>query len=532
MYMIILAFTCALFWLLVIWRFNHWKRKGVPQLDVWTALVNNFKGILQYVSVADNVTQIHCAFPETRYTGAYQFLSPILFIRDPELIKQIMIKDFEHFVDHRQIMTEECEPLWGKNLLSLKGDKWKFMRATLSPSFTSSKMKAMFEFMSECAYNFVRHFEGESKTITVELKDFFTRYTNDVIASAAFGLSCNSVKERDNEFYEMVKEATNLTGFLTNLKFLSVMISPTLSKILGVHLFDNKITTFFRRLVKENIESREKSGIVRMDMIHLLMEARKGELKHDEEFEHKSESFTVVQEHQKNKTQYDSKLLTDDDLTAQALIFLLAGFDTVSALICFASYELAIDPIIQNKLQDEIDTTLQECKGRVTYDALMKMEYMDMVVSETYCCCLGWPATGVTDRVCVKPYTIEPVKEGEKPVHIKKGELIWVPIYAIHRDENLYPEPERFNPERFSHENKSSIRSYTYLPFGLGPRACIGNRFALLEAKTLLFYVLSKFDIVVVDKSVIPLKISPKQFTLTAEHGFWFGFKPRVANVK
>ncbi|KAK4874175.1 hypothetical protein RN001_013535 [Aquatica leii] len=464
------------------------------------------------------------AFPNSRYTGIYNFFVPVLLIKDPELVKQIMVKNFEHFVDHRQVIPEECEPLWGKNLFSLKGDRWRSMRTTLSPSFTSSKMKGMFEFMSECATNFVRHFESESKTITVELKDVFTRYTNDVIASVAFGLSCDSLKERDNEFYRMGKLATNLTGFWFNIAILSFMISPTLSKILGVSFFDKKVTKFFRRLVKENIESREKNRIVRADMIHLLMEARKGKLKHDENDEHESEGFAVVQEHHSHKNKLDNEFLTDDDLTAQALVFFFAGFESVSNLMCFTSYELAIDPIIQKKLQDEIDITLEECKGRVTYDALMKMEYMDMVVSEGL---RKWPAAVATDRVCVKPYTIEPVKAGEKPLHIKKGEYVWVSMYAMHRDENLYPEPERFNPERFSHENKSSILPYTYLPFGLGPRACIGNRFALLETKILLFHLLSKFDIVVVEKSVVPLKLSRKQFNPAAEGGFWFGLKPR-----
>ncbi|RZC39785.1 p450 domain containing protein [Asbolus verrucosus] len=102
-----------------------------------------------------------------------------------------------------------------------------------------------------------------------------------------------------------------------------------------------------------------------------------------------------------------------------------------------------------------------------------------------------------------------------------------MPTYAIHRDSQYFPDPERFNPERFSEENKGNIRPYTYLPFGSGPRNCIGSRFALLETKVLFFHILSHFEIIPIEKTQIPLQLNRKSFNMTAEGGFWFGFKRR-----
>ncbi|KAF2890585.1 hypothetical protein ILUMI_15588 [Ignelater luminosus] len=116
---------------------------------------------------------------------------------------------------------------------------------------------------------------------------------------------------------------------------------------------------------------------------------------------------------------------------------------------------------------------------------------------------------------------------GEKPVHLEKGDVLWLPIYGLHRDKQFYPNPDRFDPERFSDENKGSIYPYSYIPFGSGPRSCIGNRFALLETKTVLFCILSKFEITVVEKSPVPLKLARDQINLLAEGGFWFGLEPR-----
>jgi cytochrome P450 family 9 len=139
-----------------------------------------------------------------------------------------------------------------------------------------------------------------------------------------------------------------------------------------------------------------------------------------------------------------------------------------------------------------------------------------------------WPPAIAVDRVCTKPYTIEPKTPDEKPVHLENNSLIWLPIMGLHRDPQYWPDPDRFDPERFSEENKANINSYAFLPFGSGPRNCMGSRFALLETKTLFFYILSRFEIVPVEKTQIPLQLSRKTFNVTAEKGFWLGFKRRV----
>lgn len=130
------------------------------------------------------------------------------------------------------------------------------------------------------------------------------------------------------------------------------------------------------------------------------------------------------------------------------------------------------------------------------------------------------------DRVCTKPYTIQPKYKDEQPVPFKMNDLFILPIFAFHRDPKYFPEPEKFNPERFSDENKDKIIPYTYIPFGSGPRNCLGSRFAILEAKAVLYHLLSNFQIVPVEKTSIPLKLKKSSLTLLAENGLWLGLKP------
>jgi len=397
------------------------------------------------------------------------------------------------------------------------------MRAYLSPSFTSSKMRTMFTLMEQCTKQFIDYFKNQPGTASVELKDAFTRFTNDVIGTTAFGVTCDSLKDKNNQFYLMGKDVTNFSGLRT-LKFFGHTFSPLLMKLLGVKIISNENATFFRGLIKETIRVREEKQIIRPDMVHLLMEARKGGVKHDNQNVIDT-GFAVAEESEIGKTQKKQKPeITDDDITAQALIFFLAGFETASTLMCYTAYELAVNPDVQETLREEVDRVAAECKGKITYEALLGMKYLDNVVSEA----LRLHSPGIfTDRLSVRPYTIQPEKPGEKALHLNAGSSVWIPLHAIHRDAKYYPNPEKFVPERFSDENKHNIKPYTYLPFGIGPRNCIGSRFALLENKLIIVNLLQNFKIVPVEKTSIPLKLSTSNPHPLPEGGFWLGIKSR-----
>ncbi|XP_063916065.1 cytochrome P450 9e2-like [Zophobas morio] len=505
---------------------KYWIEKGVKQGSPKFIFGDGWEQMIQRQSFSEMVEMVYKMCPNTRYSGIYQFFQPTLVLKDPDLIKQITVKDFDHFVDHLRFVSEDSDPLWSNNLFALNGKRWREIRATLSPAFTSSKMKFIFSLISQSGEQFVNYFLKKNEdVITVEMKDVFTRFASDVIANTAFGVQCDSLIDRENEFFLMGKEATDFRSFWKNIKFFLYFIAPKLSELFKVRFFSEEISNFFTSLVKTNIQSREKHGIVRPDMIHLLLEARKKGLKHDESPSIQDTSFAAVEEHDFTKNAKKTECeITDQDIASQALVFFFAGFDTVSSLMSLMAYELAVNPDVQEKLVKEVDGTFETCGGKITYECLLGMKYMDMVVSE---CLRKWPNTAATDRICTKPYTIEAKYPDERPLHLEKNIRVWIPIFAIHRDPKYYPEPERFDPERFSDENKANVKPYTYLPFGTGPRNCIGSRFALLETKILFFYVLSHFRIVPVQKTPIPLVLCKKQFNLNAKNGYWLGLKRR-----
>ena len=156
-------------------------------------------------------------------------------LRDPELIKQITVKDFEHFLDHVGFIDPEVDPLFGKNLFALRGMQWREMRSTLSPTFTSSKMKYMFSLMSQNGEHFVKHFlQKNEDVIEVEMRDIASRFANDVIANTVFGFECDSLKETNNEFYTMGKLATDFTNLRTVLVFMGNVLLPKILKVRSI----------------------------------------------------------------------------------------------------------------------------------------------------------------------------------------------------------------------------------------------------------------------------------------------------------
>ncbi|KAG5895433.1 hypothetical protein JTB14_037592 [Gonioctena quinquepunctata] len=240
------AALAALFYYFCVKPMYYWRNHGVAQTDPVWLFGENLGTILRKESFFDMIIRCYNQFPEAGYSGIYQFTQPQLMIRDPELLKQVTVKDFEHFTDHRSFIPEDVDPLWGKNLFALRGKRWRDMRPILSPSFTSSKMRSMFVLISDCAENFVQHFlKQDQDCIEMEMKDTFTRFTNDVIATTAFGVKVDSMAKPDNDFYVMGREATDFTGILKSLKFFGYLVIPRIFKILKVSFSSKAVNAFF-----------------------------------------------------------------------------------------------------------------------------------------------------------------------------------------------------------------------------------------------------------------------------------------------
>ncbi|XP_063825174.1 probable cytochrome P450 9f2 isoform X2 [Ostrinia nubilalis] len=504
-----------------------WKQKKVHDFlrerDVkfvpgYPLFGNTYGSLMDKKHIVDELIEAYNKFPEERYVGFLEGSNPVIIIRDPEIIKNITVKNFEHFMNHKEFFPSN-EDIFGKSVFVMKGEVWRDMRATLSPAFTGSKMRLMVPAMIKVSNNVVNYLK-ETEGEIVDVDDLMRRYANDVIAAAGYGLEVNSFVDKTNEFYNIGQTLFQFDLKQKLILFL-FMHCPSLTEKLNMTLFPPKTVNFFRHIVTKTMEDREKNKIERPDMIQLLMEANKGTLKPTQTHEENDVGFAAVEE--VLKTEGDVRKWSLDDLVGQVFIFFTAGFETSASTLVMCIHELALNPKAQDKLHEEVLQFSQTKK--LTYENIPAMKYLDCVLNETL---RKWSAAIFMDRTCVKHYELPPPREGGKPYLLKPGDVVYNMVNAIHMDPKYFPEPEAFIPERFSDENKHNIEPFTFMPFGMGPRACIASRFALLELKVLMYFLVLNFKFLKCEKTMDPIRLINKGFLIQAAEGTFIKFESRM----
>jgi cytochrome P450 len=175
----------------------------------------------------------------------------------------------------------------------------------------------------------------------------------------------------------------------------------------------------------------------------------------------------------------------------------VAGYETTATTLTFCSYELALNPHIQERLYEEVEGAV-DSDGEIGYEVLAKLPLLDAVLSETL---RLYPPVLRLERKAQKDY-----KLGNTGITLYAGQDIEIPVYGIHHSEEFYPNANKFDPDRFMPDNRHNLIPYTYLPFGTGPRNCIGMRFALMEAKLGLAHIVRRYRFVRSKQTAVPLE--------------------------
>ncbi|KAI5747207.1 hypothetical protein M8J77_012306 [Diaphorina citri] len=448
--------------------YSHWKTLDISYLEPSFPFGNAYPNLVQGRPRHQFTQDLYKEFKSRKqpYGGYYVLNIPELIIVDPALLKNILISDFNTFPDRGFHNFElEKEPIV-RHLFNLEGHYWKGLRQKLTPTFSSGKLKFMFETMKACSEDLTVYLERNLReTYSVDVKILCECYTLDVIGSCAFGLKVNCLQDPGSEFRKASLRLFRSSFGLT-LKRALLRAAPHLSKFLNIRQVSPELTKYFTDLVQQNIEHREKNNIERADFLNLLLELKK-----------KQEEQGLTE---------DKVAITLDCIVAQVFLFFIAGFHTSAYAMSRCLEELANNTNIQDKLRAEIREVTQNSGGEVTYANIKEMPYLDKVVKETL---RKHPSLPQLNRRSVRPYTMP-----ETGHTIKSRTRILVPVYAIHYDPEYYPNPEIFDPERFSPEQVAARTPFTYLPFGDGPRNCIGSRFGNLQLKLGLINVLSNYE--------------------------------------
>ncbi|PNF26763.1 hypothetical protein B7P43_G18296, partial [Cryptotermes secundus] len=353
---------------------SYWKERNAPFINPTFPFGNIRDLMLLSKPIGHSFAEIYRKLDGEKYGGFYTFAKPGFIFRDPEIIKSVLVKDFSSFQDRGFFIDEEFEPLLG-NLFFLRGDKWRNLRVKLTPTFTSGKMKMMFQTLVDCGHELGTILEETAnKGEIIEIKDILARYTTDIISSCAFGIQCNCLENPDAEFRQWGRKIFKSSALSMIILSLSAL-APSLVAFLKLRSIDPDVSNFFRRMVKDTVNFRENNNFQRNDFMQLLIQIKnKGKVDEDNKSFEENDNGTI-----ENKAGEDG--LSIDSLAAQAFVFFLAGFETSSTTTTFCMYELSLHQDIQERLREEIDVVLKKHEGKITYEAIQEMEYLDKVVS-------------------------------------------------------------------------------------------------------------------------------------------------------
>lgn len=357
-------------------------------------------------------------------------------------------------------------------LLTSTGAKWKNRRRIITPAFHDKELLNNFvDIYNEQTAILVRRLAAITDQKEINLYPYIASCALDIICESAMGLNVGAQEKRNSEYVDAVLKLTDL--------ILKRQRMPWLWSNLIFNVFPEGreherclkiIHQFTKRVIQDRANAFEATHVQekRSAFLDLLLKQM-----HDEQ-------------------------LTLLDIQEEVDTFMFEGHDTTAAAINFTCFMIALHPEVQQKLHEEIDRVFGDDDSRpCTMVDLNELEYLERVIKETL---RLFPSVPFIGREVQEDF----VHNGYK---ILRGTTAVLFIYFLHRDPKYFPDPERFDPDRFLPENTVGRAPYAYIPFSAGSRNCIGQRFAMLEEKVMLSSILRQFKIKTV-QSTKELRIS------------------------
>lgn len=450
---LVIFLLLIVFYFLFTKNYVYWKKRNVKHDPPVLIFGNHFRNIVGTKSIVEIAEELYKKYPQEKVVGYYKGRTPTLIIRDLDIVKNILNVHFSYFYPRGMGRNHKLEPLF-MNLFHADGDTWKLARKRLTAAFTTAKLKSMFPLIVNAAEKL--HAVGEKIVIDggdFDARELMARFTTEFIGACGFGIDMDSINNEHSLFRELGKTMFSRSS-INRIVVGLIELFPELKNI--VFSPENEVHNKIAQIYTNIRDQRGGKPSGRNDFIDLLLELEKNGKIYGESVEKLNEDGNPAIVEMEMDMNF---------MIAQVFVFFGAGFETSSFASSYTLHQLALNPEIQKDIQDEVDEVLLKYDNKLCYEAIAHMQRLAMAFKEAM---RMLPSLGALHRVCAKKYTIENLG-----ITIDPGVRIVIPIQAIHNDEEYFEKPAEFRPERFS-ENVGEKHKYAYLPFGEGPRACIG----------------------------------------------------------
>lgn len=458
---------------LIRWRqktYNYFKEIGIPGPEpslLWGNLTEYHEKDIVYA--LDEWCE--------KYGDVFGFYNgdvPMLVVKDLDFLRFTFIKNFQNFTDRGITMrTDQEHSFLGQGLIHARGAQWKRIRSCISQVFTSKKLKKMMPHIEETADILMKLLDEKADAGGEWLmRSSFEGLSMDYMTRAGFGFDCCFQKDLMHPFIKTARAV--LRGVMKGWVHFVTQSTTTMGTLMAPLMWLNEqlgsfsYSNFNMETTKVLTHRLNNPKLRRADILQVLLDARE-----DDSLPKNGESDRETM----------SKL-TAQEVGINTTVLIFAGFETTSIALNYVAFILAKHQDIQDKVRSEVTSVLEEY-GQLDFESVMRgLKYLGNVIDETLR--LYPPVTVFTTRRALNDFEYNGVT-------YKAGTCIMAPTLQIHMDPRYWPEPEKFDPDRFLPENVATRPTMAYQPFGDGPRNCVGRRLSLLELRYTMARVVEKF---------------------------------------
>ncbi|XP_023174912.2 probable cytochrome P450 28a5 [Drosophila hydei] len=499
----LLLLLVGLFYVFMTWNFGFWRKRKVPG-PTPRFLTGNYPHL--YNMKRHVVYDLNEIYSQNKQqfdaVGIYGARSPQLLVISPQLARRVFVSDFKHFHDNEMslMVDEKSDFIFANNPFILVGDEWKQRRADVTPGLTMGRIKTVYPVTNEVCQKMSEWLRKQIRLAPpegIDAKDLSLRFTTEMVTDCVLGLKAESFSDKPSPIMGYIKELfTQPWTFI--IYFVLVSTLPALRNIFKMRFVPLRIESFFVNLMQTAIDARRQQlaagkQFERVDFLDYILQLG-------------------------NKKNLDTR-----HLTAHTMTFLLDGFETTATVLSHLLLLLGRDEQVQQQLREELEAHLN-AKGIIDFEKLNELPFLDACVQESI---RIFPPVFMSNKLCTEPIEL-PNKKGEN-FTVERGTTVIVPHYSFMLDEEFFPNPQAFQPERFMQPDaaKKYREQGVFMGFGDGPRICIGMRFAMTQIKGALVEVLTKFNVRVNPKTRTDNEYEPTAFITTLKGGIWLDFEPR-----
>lgn len=437
---------------------------------------------------------------------------PYVVVSHLDHIHQVLVKEFHNFVN-RPSLGMNLRPLTD-TLVYLRDQRWKDVRRVISPTFSGRQMRHISSIVN-CCVDILIQVVDDQQHGDIEFHGLFQGLTCQVICKTALNSNVECQRDPQNHFLDALRlffksgtsRIIDIAIYFPTVKRLMSCLSPCGQFTQSIIDKVQQAIHQHRQNRQQGLEDDKKRHI---DMLTLLLESAEAS---GDDSTNPLDAPRRLDPH--GRIHY---LLSDEEIVANAWVFLLGGFETTANTLTYCCYLLAKHPHIQQRVYEEIRQHVQIGQD-LEFDVLGQLTYLDQVISETL---RMYP-----------PVVLMITREVSNDTQIGDYQLpaginIQIPVWQIHHNPDVWPDPYSFDPDRFLPEAKKDRHPMAWIPFGAGPRGCIGLRFALLETKVALAKILTKYRLVPCQRTEETLTLRVPTVTLNpSENGVWLAVEPR-----